>query len=289
MYAQSAFEKPLQSPGVGLRGPHIHDLLDRQPDVGWLEVHPENYMAAPAALAMLERTRTLYPVSLHGVSMSLGSAHCLDIGHLTALKSLVDRLDPFLVSEHLAWSAVEGAHLNDLLPLPYTEEALEVMVSHVDQIQNALGRTILIENPSTYLRFQHSTMTEGAFLAALSASTGCGILLDVNNLSVSAHNVALSLTDYFDVLPGSAIGEIHLAGHAVNHIGERTILIDDHGSPVTDDVWALYVRILERYGYRPTLVEWDTNIPPLEILVAESLRARDLSRCAVGACRADIA
>lgn len=289
MYAQSAFEKPLQSPGMGLRGPHMHDLLDSQPDVGWLEVHPENYMAAPAALAMLERARSLYPLSLHGVSLSLGSAQCLDIGHLTALKSLVDRLDPFLISEHLAWSAAEGAHLNDLLPLPYTEEALEVMVSHVDQIQSALGRTILIENPSTYLRFRHSTMTEAAFLAALTRRTGCGILLDVNNLYVSAHNVALSLTDYFDVLPGSAIGEIHVAGHAVNHIGERTILIDDHGSPVTDGVWALYVRILERYGYRPTLVEWDTNIPPLEILVAESIRARDLSRRVVGACHADIA
>lgn len=289
MHAQSASGKPLPSPGVGLRGPHIHELLDRQPDVGWLEVHPENYMADPAALAILDRVRAHYPVSLHGVSVSLGSANCLDIGHLTGLKSLVDRLDPFLVSEHLAWSAIGGAHLNDLLPLPYTDEALEVMVSHVDQIQSALGRTILIENPSTYLRFRHSTMTEAAFLAALTRRTGCGVLLDVNNLYVSAHNVALSLTDYFDVLPGSAIGEIHVAGHAVNHIGERTILIDDHGSPVADGVWALYVRALECYGYRPTLVEWDTSIPPLDILVAEASRARDLSRRAVRACRAEIA
>src|SRR5207245_262876 len=154
--------------------------------IGWLEVHPENYMANPVALPLLERARTHYPVSLHGVSLSLGSATCLDQGHLARLKSLVDQIDPFLVSEHLAWSAIDGAHLNDLLPLPYTEEALDVMVNHVDQIQCALGRQILLENPSTYLRFRHSTISEAAFLATLTRRTGCGVLLDVNNLYVSA-------------------------------------------------------------------------------------------------------
>jgi hypothetical protein len=286
MNAQSASGKSLPSPGVGLRGPHILEMLERRPDVGWLEVHPENYMADPAALVLLERARAHYPLSLHGVSLSFGSAEHIDRGHLATLKLLVDRLEPFLVSEHLAWSAVGGVHLNDLLPLPYTDEALEVMVRHVDQVQSALGRTILIENPSTYLRFRHSTMSEAAFLAALVQRTDCGVLLDVNNLFVSAHNVALSITEYFELLPASAIGEIHVAGHAVNHIGEQAMLIDDHGSPVTDDVWALYVRALGCYGYRPTLVEWDTALPSLDVLVAEALRARELSRCAAGGHRA---
>ena len=289
MNAQSSSEKPLPSPGVGLRGPHIHELLACRPDIGWLEVHPENYMADPAALALLERARLHYPVSLHGVSLSFGSAGNIDLRHLQKLKLLVDRLEPFLVSEHLSWSAIGSVHLNDLLPLPYTDEALDVMVNHIDQAQNAIGRRILIENPSTYLRFRHSTMSEAAFLAALVRRTGCGVLLDVNNLYVSAHNVALPIDEYFDLLPGSAVGEIHLAGHAVNHIGERTILIDDHGSPVADDVWALYARTLEHYGYRPTLVEWDTDLPPLEHLVAEALRARELSQCAGGGHRADAA
>jgi uncharacterized protein (UPF0276 family) len=286
MNAQSASGKSLPSPGVGLRGPHIHELLERRPDVGWLEVHPENYMADPAALVLLERARARYPLSLHGVSLSFGSAEHIDDGHLAKLKLLVDRLEPFLVSEHLAWSAVGGVHLNDLLPLPYTDEALDIMVRHVDQVQCALGRTILIENPSSYLRFRHSTMSEAAFLAALVQRTGCGVLLDVNNLYVSAHNVSLSISEYFELLPASAIGEIHVAGHAVNRIDEQTILIDDHGSPVTDDVWALYVRALGHYGYRPTLVEWDTALPSLDVLVAEALRARELLRCAAGGHRA---
>ncbi len=287
MNAQSFSGKPLPSPGVGLRGPHIHELLDRRPDVGWLEVHPENYMADPAALAMLERVRAHYPLSLHGVSMSFGSAEHIDRGHLEKLRLLVDRLEPFLVSEHLAWSAIGGVHLNDLLPLPYTEEALDIMVRHVDQVQSALGRTILIENPSTYLRFRHSTMSEAEFLAALVRRTGCGVLLDVNNLYVSAHNVGLSIEEYFEVLPASAIGEIHVAGHAVNHIGEQTILIDDHGSPVADDVWALYLRALGHYAYRPTLVEWDTALPSLDLLVVQAQRARELSQRVEGARRAE--
>jgi uncharacterized protein (UPF0276 family) len=289
MYAQSASGKPLPSPGVGLRGPHFQALLESQPDIGWLEVHPENYMADPAALRLLERVRTHYPVSLHGVSLSLGSATSLDQNHLARLRSLVHRLEPILVSEHLAWSAIGSTHLNDLLPLPYTEEALEVMINHVDQIQSTLARTILIENPSTYLRFRHSTMSEAAFLAALTRRTGCGVLLDVNNLYVSAHNVALSIDDYFNLLPGSAIGEIHVAGHAVNHIEEQTILIDDHGSPVADDVWALYVRALQCYGSRPALVEWDTRLPSLDILVSQAHRARELSRLALGDWHADAA
>jgi uncharacterized protein (UPF0276 family) len=289
MYAQSTYGRTLPSPGVGLRGPHVQEVLNRLPEIGWLEVHPENYMNDPTALALLERARAHYPVSLHGVSLSLGSAERIDLRQLARLELLVDRLEPFLVSDHLSWSAIGGAHLNDLLPLPCTDEALDVMANHVDQVQCAIGRTILIENPSTYLRYRHSTMTEAEFLAALAWRTGCGVLLDVNNLHVSAHNVGLSIADYFRVLPGSAVGEIHLAGHAVNHVGEQTMLIDDHGSPVADAVWALYASTLEHYGYRPTLVEWDSNLPPLDVLVAEAQRARELSRSCPGGRRADAA
>lgn len=277
MHTQSSSEKSLTSPGVGLRGPHIQEVLDRRPSVGWFEVHPENYMADSAALAMLGRIREHYPLSVHGVSLSLGSATHIDLHHLQALKSLVEQLEPFLVSEHLSWSRTEGAHLNDLLPLPYTDEALDVMADHVDQVQTALGRRILIENPSTYLRFRHSTMGEATFLAELVRRTGCGVLLDVNNLYVSAHNVGLCIADYFSTLPVSAIGEIHVAGHAVNWVNDQAILIDDHGSPVSQGVWALYVSAVRHCGYRPTLVEWDTNLPPLDVLIAESVRAQELS------------
>lgn len=286
MYAQPSSGKSLASPGVGLRGPHMEEVLDRQPNVAWFEVHPENYMADPAALAVLLRVRKHYPLSLHGVSLSLGSATQIDLRHLRALKSLIEQLEPFLVSEHLSWSRTEDAHLNDLLPLPYTEEALDVMANHVDQVQTELGRRILIENPSTYLRFRHSTMSEAAFLAELVQRTECGVLLDVNNLVVSAHNVGLRIADYFDALPASAIGEIHVAGHAVNRVNDQVVLIDDHGSPVSDDVWSLYSKAVRHYGYRPTLVEWDTNLPPLDVLVAEAVRAADLSASLLGEPRA---
>lgn len=278
MYTQSSSRTSLASSGVGLRGPHVHEVLDRRPEVGWFEVHPENYMADLAALAILEQVRGHYPLSLHGVSLSLGSASQIDLHHLHRLKSLVERLEPFLVSEHLSWSSADGAHLNDLLPLPYTEEALDNMADHVDQVQTALGRSILIENPSTYLRFRHSTLSEAVFLAELVRRTQCGVLLDVNNLFVSAHNVGTSIAEYFAVLPISSIGEIHVAGHAVNRVdGGQAMLIDDHGSPVPDDVWVLFAKAVRHYGYRPTLVEWDTNLPSLDELVAEATRANDLS------------
>lgn len=289
MFTQSFSENSLASPGIGLRGPHVQELLERRPPVGWLEVHPENYMADPAALSMIERVREHYPLSLHGVSLSLGSAAPIDLHHLHGLKSLIGRLEPFLVSEHLAWSRTDGAHLNDLLPLPYTDEALDFMANHVDQVQAALGRRILIENPSTYLRFRHSTMSEATFLAELVRRTDCGVLLDVNNLYVSAHNVGVSVADYFSALPGSAIGEIHVAGHAANRIDEQVVLIDDHGSPVSNDVWALYAQAIGHYGHRPTLVEWDTRLPSLDILVAEAARGQDHAASLQGELRADAA
>ncbi len=219
-------------PGIGLRAQHIEEVLIRRPDVAWFEVHAENYMHNPAALALLTRVRDRYPLSLHGVAMSLGSAGPLDRDHLARLKYLVDRLDPFLVSEHMAWSASDGAHLNDLLPLPCTEEALDVMTAHVDEVQQALGRAILVENPSGYLRFRHSTMGEAVFLGELVKRTGCGLLCDVNNIYVSAHNIQTDPIEYLDLLPATAVGEIHLGGHSVNVVGDRNVLIDDHASRV---------------------------------------------------------
>jgi len=256
--------------GIGLRAPHVGELLATRPAVPWLEVHPENYMSGGPALVLLEAVRREYPVSLHGVGLSVGTAEDIDARHMSRLRSLVDRLEPCLVSEHLSWSTAGGAYLNHLLPLPYTDETLGVVADHIDEVQNALGRRILIENPSSYLRFRHSSMAEPHFLAELARRTGCGLLCDVNNIYVSAWNVGLDAGSYLDALPVPAIGEIHLAGHAANDADGRTILIDDHGSPVTAPVWKLYQRALERFGSVPTLIEWDTDIPELSILLGEA-------------------
>jgi uncharacterized protein (UPF0276 family) len=264
-------------PGIGLRAQHMEEVLARRPDVAWFEIHPENYMHDPEALALLEQVRTHYPLSMHGVALSLGSAGPLDGDHLARLKQMADRLDPFLVSEHMAWSISDGAHLNDLLPLPCTEEALETMATHVAQVQDVLGRAILVENPSGYLRFRHSTMDEAVFLAELVHRTGCGLLCDVNNIYVSAQNIATDPIEYLDLLPAAAVGEIHLAGHAVNVVGNRTVLIDDHASRVSDGVWDLYRDALVRFGNRPTLIEWDADLPTLDTLLDEAAKARDVA------------
>jgi uncharacterized protein len=255
----------------------MREILACRPDIAWLEVHPENYVANPTALVALERIREHYPLSLHGVALSLGTAGPVDLEHLTRLSSLIARIDPILISEHLAWGRTGEVHLNDLLPLPYTEEALETVASHVEQVQEAVGRRILIENPSSYLRFRHSTLSEAEFLAELVRRTDCGLLFDVNNLYVSAHNVGVDTRDYFATIPAAAIGEIHLAGHARCLIGGDAVLIDDHGSLISEDVWALYIEAIRRFGHRPTLIEWDTDIPALEVLLGEAARAAELS------------
>jgi uncharacterized protein (UPF0276 family) len=189
---------------------------------------------------------------------------------------MIRRLDPILVSEHLSWSRVANAHFNDLLPLPYTEEALATMTVHIDEVQAFLGRRILIENPSSYLRYRHSTMHEAEFLAELVRRTGCGVLLDVNNLYVSANNVGLDIASFFSRLPTDAIGEIHVAGHATNQVGTEVILMDDHGSSVAEDVWSLCAMALDHFGPIPTLVEWDTGLPPLDVLLREAGRITEL-------------
>lgn len=260
--------------GIGLRFQHHQAIAEIRPDVPWLEVHTENYIGGGKPLAYLESIRADYPISCHGVGLSLGSVDGLAATHLSRIVATVERIEPALMSEHLSWSVVDGDYLADLLPLPMTEEALEVVCRHVDQVQAVLRRRLLIENPSSYLRYRHSTIPEYEFLAAVAERTGCGILCDVNNIYVSACNHGWNPHRYIASLPVAAIGEIHLAGHSVRHLdGGQIIRIDDHSARVIPEVWALYDEALARFGPVPTLIEWDTNIPPLEILLDEAARA----------------
>ena len=268
-----------ESVGIGLRQPHYQALLrDEAPgssEVDFVEVHSENFFAdGGAALQVLERARARFPVSLHGVGLSLGSSDAdsdeAADRHLGKLALLVSRIEPALVSEHLCWGAIGGTHFNDLLPLPYTAEALTRIAARVSRVQDRLKRRILVENVSAYVAFSDSTMSETAFLATLAEKTGCGILFDVNNLYVNSVNFGFDAAALLCELPGDAIGEMHLAGHLVT----EECLIDDHGSRVVPEVWALYRGAVARFGAKPTLIEWDTDIPALEVLLDEASRAR---------------
>jgi uncharacterized protein (UPF0276 family) len=259
--------------GVGLRLPHMAEIVATRPQIGFLEVHAENYMAETPALDRLLELRRDYPVSVHGVALSLGSAEALDIGHLARFKALIEQAEPLLVSEHLAWSAIGGVYLNDLLPLPYTEASLDLFCRHVEEAQEALDRRLLIENPASYLRYRDSLIPEAEFITEIARRTGCGILCDVNNIYVSAFNFGFEPLAYLQALPKDAIGEIHLAGH---HAAEDVdILIDDHGSRVAEPVWELYAAALRRFGPVPTLIEWDTNLPEFDVLLEEARRAEE--------------
>lgn len=261
--------------GVGLKPQHYDAILAATPDIGWFEVHAENYMGAGGPPHhFLERVRERYPLSLHGVGLSIGGAAPLNELHLARLRTLVDRYEPGLFSEHLAWSTHDDYYLNDLLPVPYTGETLAHIARHVDQLQTALGRRVLIENPSTYVRFSDSEMGEIAFLGELARRTGCGLLLDVNNVYVSAINHNDDALGYIDAFPVEHVGEIHLAGHAeVEDDAGAPLLIDAHDRPVVDPVWSLYERAIRRTGPVPTLIEWDNDIPAWEVLHAEAQRA----------------
>ncbi len=260
--------------GIGLRAEHYDAVLQTRPSVGWLEVHSENYFGAGGKpLDYLERIRAHYPLSLHGVGLSLGSTDPLDYRHLTALKALIQRFEPALVSEHLSWGSVGGRHLNDLLPMPYTEEALSHMVTRVLQTQDVLGQSILIENPSSYLQYVESVIPEWEFLTELSQRSGCGILLDVNNIYVSARNHRFDAGAYLRAIPGPVVREIHLAGFTINRFDDGEILIDTHNQPVYPEVWALYRQAVQRFGAIPTLIEWDVDLPALETLVLEAEKA----------------
>ncbi len=265
--------------GIGLRPPHYRELLATLPAVGWLEVHSENYFSRGGQpLHHLERARDHDPLSLHGVGLSLGSVDRLFAAHLASLKHLIERFDPALVSDHLCWGAVGGRHLNDLLPLPYTEEALQVICDHIDEAQSVLGRRILVENVSSYLQFSDSSIPEWEFVAAVARRTGCGLLLDVNNVYVSSVNHGFDPLRYLDAIPAGAVEEIHLAGFDVATIagGDGTLLIDTHGKPVAGPVWNLYGEALSRVGPVPTLIEWDTDVPALEVLLGQAAQAQQI-------------
>jgi uncharacterized protein len=258
-------------PGIGLRFQHHQAVLDLAPDVAWMEVHTENYMGGGTPLRYLDAIRRDYPISLHGVGLSLGSAEGLDAAHIERIRQVAERIEPGQMSEHIAWSIADGSYLADLLPLPMTEESLAVVCRHVDQVQSVLKRRILVENPSTYLRFRHSTIPEWDFMTAVAERTGCGILCDVNNIAVSAYNHGWDASAYLAALPPAAIGEIHLAGHSERQLPDgATLRIDDHGSRVIAEVWSLYREALARFGPVPTLIEWDTDVPPLDVLLGEA-------------------
>jgi uncharacterized protein len=260
--------------GIGLRFQHHQSVLDARPNVTWMEVHTENYMGGGSPIRCLEAIRRDIPISLHGVGLSLGSAEGLDQAHLDRIRQVAERIEPDLTSEHIAWSINGGTYLADLLPLPMTEEALAVVCRHVDHVQSTLGRRILVENPSTYMQFRHSTIPEWEFMATVAARTGCGILCDVNNIYVSAKNHGWDPLAYLAALPPDAIDEVHLAGHSIRQLADGgTLRIDDHASRVINEVWSLYEEALRKFGPVPTLIEWDQNVPPLDVLVEEARHA----------------
>lgn len=261
--------------GVGLKAQHYLEALEGRHPITFFEVHAENYMMQGGNhLRFLDAIGEKFPLSIHGVGMSLGSAEGLDADHLQKFKHLVERFDPWLVSEHLAWSVHDGNYLNDLLPLPLNETTLDVVSENVKRMQDAIGRRILIENPSTYVSFKSTDIPEPIYLERLADDTGCGILLDVNNIFVSARNNGFDAKSYIDAIPARSVGEIHLAGHTVKVIDGAELRLDDHGSPVIDDVWSLYDYAVRRIGERPTLIEWDTDVPEFTTLAKEAEKAR---------------
>ncbi len=265
------------SAGLGLKPQHFADAMACSAAGLWFEVHPENYMIPGGPrLTWLETIRADKPLSLHGVGMSLAADEPPDPIHLAALKRLVDRFEPFVVSEHLAWSMRRGTYSPDLLPFPRSRTALARIAENIDRMQSALGRQVLIENPSLYMPLKGHELDEVAFLKELIRVTGCGLLVDVNNVHISAQNLGFDPGSYLDAVPAEAVGEIHLAGHAEDETWGPDLLIDTHGAPVDEPVWALYERLIDRIGPRPTLIERDENIPDFAELMAERNRANDL-------------
>ncbi|VVP31388.1 hypothetical protein PS870_04337 [Pseudomonas fluorescens] len=268
--------------GLGLKTGHLREVLGSKPDIGFFEVHAENYMVAGGPFHhYLGLIREQYPLSLHGVGLSIGAESPLDVQHLQRLAELIERYQPHSFSEHLAWSSHGPVFLNDLLPLAYDNATLNRVCEHIDQVQTTLKRPMLLENPATYLAFKRSTIDEADFISEVIRRTGCGLLLDVNNVYVSSINHQRDPVAYIDALPLHAVGEIHLAGFAedTDSLGDR-LLIDDHGAPIDNAVWALYVQVLERGGPVATLIERDNQVPAFGVLHAEARQADELLRCA---------
>ena len=263
------------SAGVGYKEQHFREILESPGDVAWLEIHAENYMGKGGRpIAQLRRLRENFPISCHGVGLSIGGEEDPDEHHLDRLRNLLEWLEPASFSEHLAWSTHDGKYFNDLLPLPYTEDSLARVCRHVDQVQEALGRPMLLENPSTYFGFEESTLDELEFISGISERTGCGLLLDINNVHVSSTNMLFDPADYIDSFPFGRVGEIHLGGHEEDQDPEgATLLIDNHAAAVADPVWELYARAIDIAGPLPTLIEWDNDVPDWSVLSAEAARA----------------
>jgi uncharacterized protein (UPF0276 family) len=273
--AASANRTPSRA-GVGLRLPHLAEVVATRPPVAWFEIHPENFLANPHARELLIEVAGHYPISVHTVGISIGSTEGIDRAHLERLRTLIDELGPVLVSGHLAWSTHQGTYLNDLLPLPYDEDTLAVVARHLAEVQDVLGRPYLVENPSSYVGFGISTMTEAEFLCELERRTGCSLLCDVSNVHLSAHNMGYDPYRFIDALPAHAVRELHLGGFtpepdAASSTGE--VLIDTHATQVAGPVWDLYGHAVRRFGRQPTLIEWDNDIPPFPELAAEAARA----------------
>jgi len=271
----------IQGVGLGLRHRHFQEFIDNKPDVDWLEVHTENFFSQDSTSSKyLAKIRQDYPISAHCVGLSLGSVDVtcpVREQHLQNIKKTVDWLQPSMVSDHLSWSASDGVHyIPDLLPIPYTEEAFDVVTKNINRVQDVLQRQILIENPSSYLSFVDSTILEWDFLAELSKDTGCGLLLDVNNIYVSAHNHGFDALTYLNSLPIEAVKEMHLAGYSIDTIEGEEVYIDSHGQKIYDDVWLLYKQAIERFGAVPTLIEWDTDVPELSVLLDEKAKAETI-------------
>jgi uncharacterized protein len=261
--------------GIGLRLPHLAEVVATRPAVAWFEIHPENFLANPHADELLREVAERYSISVHTVGISIGSADGIDRAHLARLRRLIDALNPALVSGHLAWSTHQGSYLNDLLPLPFGEETLAVVAAHLAEVQEELGRPYLVENPSSYVGFGTSTMTEAEFLSELVRRTGCSLLCDVSNVYLSARNMGYDAYQFIDALPAHAVGELHLGGFTAEP-DEATpgseVLVDTHAAAVADEVWPLYAHAVRRFGSQPTLIEWDTYLPTLATL-AEAARA----------------
>lgn len=273
---------PSDKVGIGLRSPHINQILTKTPKISWLEVHSENYYAAGGpAIKTLQEIRKNYPISLHCVGNSLGSSQKIDLVHLKKLKNLIEMIDPFLVSDHISWGAVDGKNFNDLLPLPYTSKSLKAISDNVSVMQDFLKREILVENPSAYLAFKDNEMDEADFINQLTRNTGCKLLLDVNNVFVSSQNNAqFNPKEYLRKIDKKSVKEIHLAGHSKSKIfdGEnyKEIRIDTHDDLVCDEVWEIYKDAIKKFGAIPTLIEWDQDIPDLKVLMSEAKKAKNI-------------
>lgn len=281
----SSSPRVLTRSGVGLRLPHLEEAVATRPSAGWFEIHPENFLANPHATELLQQLAADYPISAHTVGLSVGSAHGVDRAHLRRLRQFVDRIDPVLVSGHLAWSTHQGEYLNDLLPLPYTSETLAIVARHVREVQDGLQRRLLIENPSCYVGCAGSSMTEVEFLNELVTRTGCRLLCDVSNVFLSAHNLDYDARAYLDGLPADAIGELHLGGFTVEPdeaAPGRDVIIDTHADRVAPAAWELYAYAVGRFGPKPTLVERDNEIPSLDQLLGEAAIADHVARAAAG-------